>query len=72
MRRFVLPVALLLAGCHNVIGPFEHRPVERVDDPRLSIAEQEREGRARLPFPVESPRVAPPSGVEGPGLIIRQ
>ena len=72
MRRRLLLVALLATGCHNVIGPFEHRPVERVDDPRLSIAEQEREGRARLPLPTESPRVLPPSGIEGPGLIIRQ
>jgi hypothetical protein len=72
MRRVLMLVALLMAGCHNVTGPFEHRPVGRVDDPRLTIAEQEREGRARLALPVESPRVAPPSGVEGPGLIIRQ
>jgi hypothetical protein len=72
MRRLYFVFALAFAGCHNIIGPFEHRPVQRVDDPGLSIAEQEREGRARLPFPIESPRVAPPSGVEGPGLIIRQ
>ena len=72
MRRVTLLVALLAAGCHNVIGPFEHRPVERVDDPRLSIPEQEREARSRLPLPIESPRVAPPSGIEGPGVIIRQ
>jgi hypothetical protein len=71
MRRHILVVAILLAGCNNVIGPFEHRPVERVDDPRLSIAEQQREARARLPLPIESPQVAPPSGVEPPGVIIR-
>jgi hypothetical protein len=72
MRRVTFLVALLAAGCHNVIGPFEHRPVQRVDDPRLSIAEQEREARDRLPLPVESPRVLPTSGVEGPGQVIRQ
>ena len=72
MRRLMLLLALLTAGCHNVVGPFEHRPVQRVDDPKLSIAEQEREGRARLPLPVESPQMLPASGVQGPGLIIRQ
>ncbi len=72
MRRSFLVVAILLAGCNNVIGPFEHRPVERVDDPRLSIPEQQREARSRLPLPLESPLVAPSSGVEGPGIIIRQ
>jgi hypothetical protein len=67
MRRLILPVAILLTGCHNVTGPFEHRQPMRVDDPRLSIAEQEREGRARLALPVESPAVGPNSGIsQGP------
>jgi hypothetical protein len=72
MRRFVLLLALLTAGCHNVSGPFEHRRPERVDDPRLSIGEQEREGRARLALPQESRNVGPNSGVEIPGPIQRQ
>jgi hypothetical protein len=72
MRRSVLLLALLMAGCHNVIGPFEHRAPERVDDPRLSIREQEREGRARLALPEESRAVGPNSGVEIPGPIQRQ
>jgi hypothetical protein len=72
MRWYFLVVAILMAGCNNVMGPFEHRPVERVDDPRLSIAQQQREARSRLPLPIESPQILPSSGVEGPGLIIRQ
>ena len=72
MRRFVLLVALLTAGCHNVISPFEHRKPERVDDPHRSIGEQEREGRARLALPEESRSVGPNSGVEIPGPIQRQ
>jgi hypothetical protein len=63
MRRLFFLVALLGASCQNVIGPFEHRKPERVDDPCLTIAEQQREARARLPVPVETPAVAPPSGV---------
>jgi hypothetical protein len=72
MRRTVLLLAVLMAGCHNVSGPFEHRTPERVDDPSLSIREQEREGRARLALPVESRAVGPNSGVEIPGPIQRQ
>jgi hypothetical protein len=72
MRRFVVLVALLAAGCHNVLGPFEHRRPERVDDPHLSIGEQEREGRARLALPEESRAIGPNSGVEIPGPIQRQ
>jgi hypothetical protein len=64
MRRLFLLVAVLACGCHNVIGPFEHRKPERVDDPYLSTTEQEREGRARLALPVESPLLVPRSGVE--------
>jgi hypothetical protein len=67
MRRTILLLALLMAGCHNVNGPFEHRTPARVDDPSLSIGEQEREGRARLALPVESRAVGPNSGVEIPG-----
>ena len=67
MRRLFLLVALLMAGCQNVIGPFEHRQPGRVDDPRLSIPEQQREARARLPLPDESPTVGPPSGMYAPG-----
>jgi hypothetical protein len=33
-----------------------------VDDPRLSIGEQQSRGRDRWALPDESPRVAPPSG----------
>jgi hypothetical protein len=72
MRRTFFLVALLAAGCHNVNGPFEHRQPARVDDPRLSIGEQEREGRARLPLPQEGRAIGPNSGVEIPGPIQRQ
>jgi len=71
MRRLFPALALLTAGCHNVIGPFGHRSPERVDDPMLSIGEQEREGRARLPLPVESRAVGPDSGVEFSGPLPR-
>jgi hypothetical protein len=72
MRRFVLLAALLTTGCATMVTPFEHRRPERVDDPRLSIGEQEREGRARLALPQESRAVGPNSGVEIPGPLQRQ
>src|SRR6516164_6117970 len=68
MRRLFLVVSMvLLSGCHNVSGPLQPKPPERVDDPLLTIGEQERKGRANLPLPIESPRVAPPSAAAIPG-----
>jgi hypothetical protein len=63
MRRlFILGVLLLLSGCKNVQGPFQSKTPQRIDDPLLTIGEQERNGRARLGLPVDSPSVAPPTG----------
>lgn len=68
MRRLFLLLSLLLGGCANLIGPFQPREPVRVDDPRLTIGEQERLGRSYLPLPVESQAVAPtPQGLERPG-----
>ncbi len=63
MRRVFLVAILAMAGCQNTIGPFAPRAPERVDNPRLSIAEQEFLGRDRYAIPQESPKVAPPSGL---------
>jgi hypothetical protein len=62
MRHLALFALLLLAGCRNVIGPFDPRPPVRVDDPRLSIEEQQALGRQFLALPDESPLAGPPSG----------
>jgi hypothetical protein len=61
MHRYLLACVLLAAGCQGVVGPFQYRPPQRVDDPRFPIDEQERRGRDRLAFPESSPRVAPPT-----------
>lgn len=56
-RRIMVMVLLAatglggLAGCANVRNPFQARSPQRVDDPRLPIAEQERRGRDQLPLP---------------------
>ena len=67
MRRVVLPVALLLVGCGNVTGPFAYRQPERVDDPRLTILQQEERGRARLSYQEIEPNVLPRTYAELPG-----
>lgn len=66
MRRWYLAAALLLTGCGNVVGPFQHRTPQRVDDPLLTIGDQQRRGRGRLPLADPSPEVAPPLEGETP------
>jgi hypothetical protein len=67
MHRIFLAGVLILAGCQNIVGPFARRPPQRVDDPLLSIYEQEVRGRDRLALPLESPNVAPPAPAR-PGM----
>ncbi|HLJ96989.1 MAG TPA: hypothetical protein VKU02_27745 [Gemmataceae bacterium] len=62
MHKLYLVAFLFLAGCQNVVGPFEHRKPERVDDPLLSISEQQRRGRDRLALPDDS-QLAPRTGI---------
>jgi hypothetical protein len=62
MRCCLLLALIFLAGCQSVRGPFQGRPPERVDDPNLSIPEQERLGRDRLALPDRSPVVPGEAG----------
>lgn len=55
MRRLLMTSLVLLAGCQNLAGPFQARPAVRVDDPRLSIEDQEKLGRDRLALPDPAP-----------------
>ena len=71
MHRILL-VALLLTcaglGCQSLVGPFQRRcQKDRIDDPRLTIEEQERRGRDRLANP-EGRDVGPPTGFEAPAV----
>ena len=59
MRKGILMGILFLTGCQNVVGPLEYRTPMRVDDPRLSIAEQQRRGRDRLALPDQEDQLAP-------------
>ena len=66
MRKLFCLGVLMLAGCQNVYGPFQARPPQQVDDPRMSIAEQESRGRDRLALPDDFSGLAPRSGAQLP------
>ncbi len=59
MKRIALAALLLLCGCHNLVGPFQRRSSERVDDPLYTIAEQQRRGRAWSATPDDQTTLAP-------------
>jgi hypothetical protein len=58
-RRLVGLAALLLAGCGSITGPFAARKPVRVDDPHVTIFEQQQRGRDRLALPQEPKQVVP-------------
>jgi hypothetical protein len=71
MRRIIMLGILLLAGCEGITGPRAHRfNTTPIDDPRLTIAEQEQRGRDRLALPDNTsvlPRALNDSGLsQGP------
>jgi hypothetical protein len=67
MHRLFLAGCMLAAGCQNIQGPFRYFKPERVDDPWVSIEEQQRRGRDRLALPFDSGETAPRTRVEFPG-----
>jgi hypothetical protein len=68
MRKLILVGALTLAGCQGVVGPFDRArmPAPPVDDPRLPISEQMRNGRDRLAYPDDVQPVEAPRSLEPP------
>ena len=60
-RHLAWMTALLVAGCGSINGPFAARKPLRVDDPHVTIYEQQQRGRDRLALPEESKLVAPQS-----------
>lgn len=67
MHRLFLIGILLLTGCKSTTGPFQPRSPARVDDPLLTIGEQQKRGRDRLALPDET-GLAPKTGVATPGV----
>ena len=67
MKRLLLMGVLCALGCKNLAGPGTPRSPVRVDDPGLSIEEQQRLGRDRLSLPQPNSALLPPSGAARPG-----
>jgi hypothetical protein len=66
MRRLIVGL-LLVAGCQGINGPLAHRAnPEWINNPSLTIAEQEQRGRDRLALPEPSNNVAPRTYAEFP------
>ncbi len=54
MRRLLLLAMLLAAGCENLRGPLAPKPATPIDNPNLSIREQQVLGRDRIGLPDNS------------------
>ncbi|MFN4259363.1 MAG: hypothetical protein ACK4RK_08685 [Gemmataceae bacterium] len=72
MRRLVVFLALMMTACNgNLVGPFSHRKPARVDDPLLTMSEQQARTRDRLALPDETTvnltNVAPRTYTDRPG-----
>jgi hypothetical protein len=65
--RWIVLVALLSVGCQGIEGPLAHRASpEWINNPCLTIAEQEKRGRDRLALPEPSNDIAPRTYAEFP------
>lgn len=62
MRSLILGFVLLAMGCESVRGPLAPKSPTRVDDPNLTIGEQQRAGRDRIGLPDSSPVLPPEAG----------
>jgi len=62
MRYILLFILLVTAGCENLRGPLAPRSPGRIDDPNLSITEQQVLGRDRIGLPDNSPVLPPEAG----------
>jgi len=53
MVRCLLLLCVLFAGCQSFVGPTQRttQQQQNVDNPRLTIEEQQRRGRAQLAYP---------------------
>jgi hypothetical protein len=69
--RLALFGLLCVAGCQGVIGPFQRRSPERVDDPAFTIPQQEYRGRARLPLWNDRTDLAPKTYADRPDPVWR-
>jgi hypothetical protein len=73
MQRILLAGLLFATGCAGFVGPFQRpcQPPVRVDNPCLSIDEQEQRKREALALPEKSPEVGPRTYAEEPSYRYR-
>ena len=66
MRRLMLCGLLVLAGCEGVIGPRQRACLPgKIDEPWLSLDEQNARMRDRVAVPLNSPTIGPRTYSEG-------
>jgi hypothetical protein len=69
MHRLLLVGLFFLAGCQGVVGPVRRTCItEPIDNPCLSIPEQQQRERDRLALPERSPTVGPNTYAGNPAL----
>jgi hypothetical protein len=66
LRILLFGAILTTTGCQSSRGDLLYRQPGRSDDPRFSIAEQERRGRARLGVIEDDSRIGPKVFVDRP------
>jgi hypothetical protein len=65
MRRAFLAGFVFVAGCQGWVLPFQ-RPPGPIDNPCLTVAEQQQRARDRLALPQDSPTVGPRTDADQP------
>jgi len=67
-RSLLVAGLLVVVGCQGTTGPVQRReqPPTRIDDPRLTIPEQEQRGRDQLALPERSPDIGPRTYADNP------
>jgi hypothetical protein len=70
MRKLILVSMLLLTGCSGVVGPRQRAALrDPVDDKSLTMDEQARKARDRLPLPDDAATPdTPRTGMDPPGF----
>jgi hypothetical protein len=60
MHRNLFAGLVLLAGCQGTVGPAQRAcQTDRIDNPCLTVPEQQQRFRDRLALPLESPALGP-------------
>ncbi len=67
MSRCLILLVIAAAGCRNIDGPCAARNKPPINEPGLTISEQERRARDKYPIPSDNFRIGPPTGIDPTG-----